>query len=216
MLKIFINGESGKMGVSMIKLIDDDDTFIKVEKGDLITADVVIDFSHPNSTLEILQDCLENKKPLVIGTTGLKNNHIKEIEKASKMIPILIASNMSKGIINLKKSLKNYISNNSESMVCMIEEVHHTEKIDSPSGTAIELKDHILSIDNKKNINSIEITSKRIKNVFGVHKVSFIKKDEVREFMHEALSRNVFSFGALYAAKQISKLAPRIYRFQDI
>ncbi len=216
MLKIFINGESGKMGASIIKLIDDDDSFIRVEKGDLITADVVIDFSHPNSTLEILQDCLENKKPLVIGTTGLKNNHIKEIEKASKMIPILIASNMSKGIINLKKSLKDYISNNSESMNCMIEEVHHIEKIDSPSGTAIELKDHILSIDNKKNINSIEITSKRIKNVFGVHKVSFIKKDEVREFMHEALSRNVFSFGALYAAKQISKLDPRIYRFQDI
>ena len=106
MLKIFINGESGKMGASIIKLIDDDDSFIRVEKGDLITADVVIDFSHPNSTLEILQDCLENKKPLVIGTTGLKNNHIKEIEKASKMIPILIASNMSKGIINLKKSLK--------------------------------------------------------------------------------------------------------------
>ena len=77
MLKIFINGESGKMGVSMIKLIDDDDTFIKVEKGDLITADVVIDFSHPDSTLNILQDCLKNKKPLVIGTTGLKNNHIK-------------------------------------------------------------------------------------------------------------------------------------------
>ena len=216
MLKIFINGESGKMGASIIKLIDDDDSFIKVEKGDLITADVVIDFSPPDSTLKILQDCLENKKPLVIGTTGLKNNHIKEIEKASKMIPILIASNMSKGIINLKKSLKNYISNNSESMVCMIEEVHHTEKIDSPSGTAIELKDHILSIDNKKNINSIEITSKRIKNVFGVHKVSFIKKDEVREFKHEALSRDVFSFGALYAAKQISKLDPRIYRFQDI
>ena len=119
MLKIFINGESGKMGASIIKLIDDDN-FIKVEKGDLITADVVIDFSHPNSTLKILQDCLENKKPLVIGTTGLKNNHIKEIEKASKMIPILIASNMSKGIINLKKSLKNYISNNSELMDCIL------------------------------------------------------------------------------------------------
>ena len=204
------------MGASIIKLIDDDDSFIRVEKGDFITADVAIDFSHPNSTLEILQDCLENKKPLVIGTTGLKNNHIKEIEKASKMIPILIASNMSKGIINLKKSLKNYISNNSELMDCIIEEVHHIEKIDSPSGTAIELKDHILSIDNKKNIRSIEITSKRIKNVFGIHKVSFIKKDDIKEFKHEALSRGVFSSGALYAAKQISKLDPRIYRFQDI
>jgi len=216
MLKIFINGESGKMGKSIIKLIDDDDSFIKVEKGDLVTADVVIDFSHPNSTLKILKDCLENKKPLVIGTTGLNNNHIKEIEKASKMIPILIASNMSKGIINLKKSLKNYISNNPELKDCIIEEAHHTEKIDSPSGTAIELKDYILSFDNKKNIKSIEITSKRIKNVFGVHKVSFIKKDDVQEFKHEALSRNVFSFGALYAAKKISELDPRIYRFQDI
>ena len=216
MLKIFINGESGKMGSSITKLINDDDSLIKVEKRDFMKADVVIDFSHPNSTIKILQDCIENMKPLIIGTTGFKNNHIKEIEKASKIIPILIASNMSKGIINLKEALKNYISNNSESMDCMIEEVHHKEKIDSPSGTAIELKDHILSIDNKKNINSIEITSKRIKNVFGVHKVSFIKKDEVREFMHEALSRDVFSFGALYAAKQISKLDPRIYRFQDI
>ena len=75
MLKIFINGESGKMGASIIKLIDDDDTLIKVEKGDLITADVVIDFSHPNSTLKILQDCLENKKPLVIGLSLI---HISE------------------------------------------------------------------------------------------------------------------------------------------
>ena len=131
------------------------------------------------------------------------------------MIPILIASNMSKGIINLKKSLKDYISNNSESMNCIIEEVHHIEKIDSPSGTAIELKDHILSIDNKKNINSIEIKSKRIK-MYLVSIKFHLSKDKVREFMHEALSRNVFSFGALYAAKQISKLDPRIYRFQDI
>ena len=215
MLKIFINGESGKMGASIIKLIDDDDSFIRVEKGDLITADVVIDFSHPNSTLKILQDCLENKKPLVIGTTGLKNNHIKEIEKASKMIPILIASNMSKGIINLKKSLKDYISNNSESMDCIIEEVHHTEKIDSPSGTAIELKDHILSFNNKKNIKSIEIISKRIKNVFGIHKVSFIKKDDIKEFKHEALSRDVFAYGALHAAERVYALNPGIYRFQD-
>jgi len=204
------------MGSSIIKIINDDDSFIKVEKGDFTTADVVIDFSHPDSTLKILQDCLEHNKPLVTGTTGLNNSHIKEIEKASKMIPILMASNMSKGIINLKESLKNYIRNNSEPMDCMIEEIHHTEKIDSPSGTAIELKDHILSIDNKQNIKSIEIASKRIKNVFGVHKVSFIKKDDVQEFKHEALSRDVFSLGALYAAKKISKLEPCMYIFQDI
>ena len=216
MLKIFINGESGKMGSSIIKLINDDDSFTKVEKEDFKTTDVVIDFSHPDSTLKILQDCIEYKKPLLIGTTGLSNTHLQELEIASKEIPILIASNMSKGIINLKESLKNYISNSSEPMNCMIEEVHHTEKIDTPSGTAIELKDHILSIDNNKNIKSIEITSKRIKNVFGVHKISFINKDVVKEFKHEALSRDVFSNGALYAAKKICKLDPCIYRFQDI
>jgi len=216
MLKIFINGESGKMGASIIKLINDDDSFTKVEKEDFKTTDVVIDFSHPDSTLRILQDCIEYKKPLVIGTTGLNDTHIQELERASKAIPILIASNMSKGIINLKESLKNYIGNNSEPMNCMIEEVHHTEKIDTPSGTAIELKDHILSIDNNKNIRSIDITSKRIKNVFGVHKISFINKDGVKEFKHEALSRDVFSNGALYAAKQICSLDPCVYRFQDI
>ena len=204
MVKIFINGESGKMGSSIIKLINDHN-FIKVEKIKL--ADVVIDFSHPNSTLKILQDCIENKKPLVIGTTGLKNNHIKEIEKASKMIPILIASNMSKGIINLKKSLRNYISNNSESMDCKIEEVHHTEKIDTPSGTALELRDHIISIDNK-NIESIDIKSKRIENVFGIHKVSFVKKDGVTEFKHEALSRDIFARGALDEARYINENEP--------
>ena len=204
------------MGSSIIKLINNDDSFTKVEKEDFKTTDVVIDFSHPDSTLRILQDCIEYKKPLVIGTTGLNDTYIQELERASKAIPILIASNMSKGIINLKESLKNYISNNSEPMNCMIEEVHHTEKIDTPSGTAIELKDHILSIDNNKNIRSIDITSKRIKNVFGVHKISFINKNGVKEFKHEALSRDVFSNGALYAAKQICDLNPCVYRFQDI
>ena len=203
MLKIFINGESGKMGASIIKLIDDDDSFIRVEKGDLITADVVIDFSHPNSTLEILQYSFENKKPLVIGTTGLKNNHIKEIEKASKMIPILIASNMSKGIINLKKSLKDYISNNSESMNCIIEEVHHIEKIDAPSGTALDLRDQVLASDQDNNIESIEIASKRIGNIFGIHKVSFIQEDSIKQFKHESLSRDIFARGALGVAKEL-------------
>ena len=215
MLHIFINGETGKMGSSIAKLIELNDNFTKVKKHDFKISDVVIDFSHPDSTSQILKNCLKERKPLVIGTTGLEKSHMNKIEKASKTIPILIGSNMSKGVIDLKETLKYYLNNNSELIDCVIEETHHTEKIDSPSGTALELKDHIISLNNK-NIKSIEIVSNRVGDVFGIHKVIFIKKNSIKEFKHEALSRDVFAYGALYAAKKIHGLNPAIYRFQDI
>tara|TARA_B100001029_G_scaffold155041_1_gene139635 strand:+ start:814 stop:1461 length:648 start_codon:yes stop_codon:yes gene_type:complete len=215
MLHIFINGETGKMGSSIAKLIELNDNFTKVKKHDFKISDVVIDFSHPDSTSQILKNCLKERKPLVIGTTGLEKSHMNKIEKASKTIPILIGSNMSKGVIDLKETLKYYLNNNSELIDCVIEETHHTEKIDSPSGTALELKDHIISLNNK-NIKSIEIVSNRVGDVFGIHKVVFIKKNSIKEFKHEALSRDVFAYGALYAAKKIHGLNPAIYRFQDI
>lgn len=203
------------MGSSIAKLIELNDNFTKVKKHDFKISDVVIDFSHPDSTSQILKNCLKERKPLVIGTTGLEKSHINKIEKASKTIPILIGSNMSKGVIDLKETLKDYLNNNSELIDCVIEETHHTEKIDSPSGTALELKDHIISLNNK-NIKSIEIVSNRVGDVFGIHKVIFIKKNSIKEFKHEALSRDVFAYGALYAAKKIHGLNPAIYRFQDI
>ena len=203
------------MGSSIAKLIEFNDNFTKVKKHDFKISDVVIDFSHPDSTSQILKNCLKERKPLVIGTTGLEKSHMNKIEKASKTIPILIGSNMSKGVIDLKETLKYYLNNNSELIDCVIEETHHTEKIDSPSGTALELKDHIISLNNK-NIKSIEIVSNRAGDVFGIHKVVFIKKNSIKEFKHEALSRDVFAYGALYAAKKIHGLNPAIYRFQDI
>ena len=203
------------MGSSIIKLIEQNDNLIKVEKEGLSIADVVIDFSHPDSTIEILDCCLKHQKPLVIGTTGLKEDHIKKLEKASIIIPIIIGSNMSKGVIDLKEALKNYLNNNSSELIeCVIEETHHTEKIDSPSGTALELKDYIISLNNK-NIKSIEIVSNRIGDIFGTHKVVFIKRNSIKEFKHEALSRDVFAYGALHAAESVYALNPGIYRFQD-
>ena len=101
-------------------------------------------------------------------------------------------------------------------MNCVIEETHHTEKIDAPSGTALELRDHIVSLDTDKKIKSIEIISNRVGNVFGIHKVSFKNKNSIKEFKHEALSRDVFAYGAIYAAKKICGLNPAIYKFQDI
>ena len=77
------------MGSTIIKLIEDSDNLTKVEEDNFTIADVVIDFSHPDSTIEILDCCLKHQKPLVIGTTGLKEDHIKKLEKASIIIPII-------------------------------------------------------------------------------------------------------------------------------
>ena len=109
----------------------------------IANCDAVIDFSRPESSLKILNQCLENKIPLVIGTTGFNNDQLQIIKEASKHIPLLLSYNMSKGIYALKKSIKDFLSKNKDMFECIIHEVHHKEKVDSPSGTAIELKEII-------------------------------------------------------------------------
>ena len=81
MHKIYVNGATGKMGQAVLKIIEDNDEFAK---DNLLNSDVVIDFSNPISTLQILDECVDNKKPLIIGTTGISEDHLNIIKKASK------------------------------------------------------------------------------------------------------------------------------------
>ena len=178
-------------------------------------ADVLIDFSRPSSTLNILEDCLEHNIPMVIGTTGFNQDELSIIKEASKKIPILLAFNMSKGIYIIKKSIQNFLESNSNKLSCVIEEVHHTEKVDSPSGTAIELKKVIEIADIAKNISSLSIESKRVKGIFGIHKVIFSSDSDYIEFKHEALSRKVFAEGAIEISKLISSKSPKMYELED-
>ena len=178
-------------------------------------ADVLIDFSRPSSTLNILEDCLEHNIPMVIGTTGFNQDELSIIKEASKKIPILLAFNMSKGIYIIKKSIQNFLESNSNKLSCVIEEVHHTEKVDSPSGTAIELKKVIEIADIAKNISSLSIESKRVKGIFGIHKVIFSSDSDYIEFKHEALSRKVFAEGAIEISKLISSKSPKMYDLED-
>ena len=92
MLKIYINGSSGKMGQSLTNLINQSQELNLVTK-DISLSDVVIDFSHPDSTIEIIKDCSTNKIPLIVGTTNLNEETLIEIKMASKYIPILLAAN---------------------------------------------------------------------------------------------------------------------------
>ena len=215
MLKVFINGSSGKMGLSLINLINQNKKFDLITE-DISLSDVVIDFSYPSSTLKIVKECSVIKIPLIIGTTGLNKEILNEINNASKNIPILLASNMSIGILQLKKSIHNFLKSNDNKIDCLIEEIHHSKKVDSPSGTAIEINDFIDLIDDKKNVTSIKINSKRVDDIFGVHKITFINKEKSIYFKHEALSRDIFGTGALECAVNIQKLEPNVYKFEDI
>ena len=215
MLKLFINGSSGKMGLSLINLINQNKGFDLISD-DISLSDVVIDFSHPSSTLNIVKECSSKEIPLIIGTTGLNKKILNEINNASNNIPILLASNMSIGILQLKKSIHNFLKHNENKIDCLIEEVHHSKKIDSPSGTAIEINDFIDLIDDKKNVSAIKINSKRVDDVFGIHKITFTNEETSIYFKHEALSRDIFATGALECAANIHKLEPNLYNFEDI
>lgn len=181
----------------------------------IIDCNVVVDFSRPESSMNIIKKCIENKKPIVIGTTGFNDEQIKIIKQASQNIPVLLSYNMSKGIFFLKESIKDFLLKNHHIFECVIHEVHHTEKVDSPSGTAIELEKTIQTNDTNKIISSICVESERVSDVNGVHEVRFFNKNESIVFRHEALSRNIFSDGAIAIAKAILKKEPNLYSVKD-
>lgn len=215
MIKVFINGLSGKMGSSIADIATQQNDINLIHDKNIKNADVLIDFSRPSSTLNILEDCLDNNIPMVIGTTGFNQAELRAIKEASKKIPILLAFNMSKGIFIIKKSIQDFLESNNNKLNCTIEEVHHAEKVDSPSGTALELKKVIEIADIANNILSLNIESKRVEDVFGIHKVIFSSDSDYIEFKHEALSRKVFAEGAIEISKLISSKSPKMYDLED-
>ena len=213
MLNLFVNGISGKMGSSILNQVSKIENVSIIDS--IIDCNVVVDFSRPESSMNIIKKCIENKKPIVIGTTGFNDEQIKIIKQASQNIPVLLSYNMSKGIFFLKESIKDFLLKNHHIFECVIHEVHHTEKVDSPSGTAIELEKTIQTNDTNKIISSICVESERVSDVNGVHEVRFFNKNESIVFRHEALSRNIFSDGAIAMAKAILKKEPNLYSVKD-
>lgn len=215
MPNIFINGISGKMGKAILELSQKDNVIsVEISKSSK-KIDVVIDFSRPDSAIQNLQEFKISNIPFVIGTTGFTSEQLKFIKKESLTRPIMLSFNMSKGVFTLKNSIKKFLQDNIQAFECNIEEIHHTSKVDSPSGTAIEIRNLIKKYDSENKISSINIDSKRIGDVFGIHKVSFKNNINEIEFKHEALSRNVFAEGALDAAKNILNKEPGLYQLED-
>ena len=182
---------------------------------DLNNISAVIDFSSPEGLTACINFCIENSIPLISGTTGLSAEQLETLRTAKKFIPILLASNMSLGVSNLKSSIEQYLLSISTPSKCKIIEIHHTNKKDSPSGTAIEIKSFLENLPGSKIDGLIDVHSYRIGNIFGIHRIIFENAKGITTFQHIANSRNIFARGALKAAKWINTEQAGEYSFAD-
>jgi len=252
-LKVSITGCLGRMGTQLIKTIKKNKQIQIVsvtegkigEKrkiGNLIiqknsinafkNTSVIIDFTTPNCTIEVLKIAKRLRKKVVIGTTGFGLKQEKYIKNISKFIPVLKAGNMSLGI-NVLIYLAELTSKSlgSKYLIKIMEE-HHKHKKDYPSGTALMLGEgaakgrgkSLKNIMGKKSLNKnnfpfgkkINFSSKRKGEIVGNHSVLFSNNMEVINLTHNAYDRSLYSEGALHAAQWLTKKRPGYYSMRDV
>ena len=195
-------------------------------------SDVIVDFTVPKCTLEILKIALKLKKRVVIGTTGFTQKEEILIKKYSKKIPILKAGNMSLGV-NLLMYLTEIASGClGDDYLSKVFEIHHKHKKDYPSGTALMLgkgiadgkNKNLYSLIGKKFLNmkffpygkKINFNSVRKGEVIGKHEVAFSSGKEIITLNHEAFDRALYSDGALTAAKWLASKRAGLYSMRDL
>ena len=251
-INLAITGCMGKMGQQIIKSVKRDKNFkltaltenrkinkkingIKIDLNDENTfkkVNLIIDFTVPKCTFEILKIASKLKKRVIIGTTGFTENEENIIKKFSKKIPILKAGNMSLGI-NLLMYLSEIASSSLRGeFLSKVFEVHHKRKKDYPSGTALMLGQGIAIGKNKnfykligkKYLNKktfpygkkINFNSIRKGEIIGKHEVKFSSGKEIITLNHEAFDRALYSEGALTAAKWLMNKKPGLYSMRDL
>ncbi len=248
MIKIIMNGCNGKMGQVISRIVAEDSACEIVAGFDIADngtntypvytnpadfkgdADVVIDFSHPDSLEGLLAYCKEKKLPVIVATTGLSNQQKNIMEAASAHIPVFFSANMSLGInllIDLAKKATKLLG---ESFDIEIIEKHHNQKIDAPSGTALAIADAIsedMDTDaeyvydrhtsrKKRKKSEIGIHAVRGGTIVGEHSVIFAGTDEIIELKHQAASKEIFAVGAVKAAKFLAGKTAGMYCMNDL
>ena len=251
-INLSISGCMGRMGQQLIKSANKNKIFklvsltenrkinktisgIKPELNSINSfkkANIIIDFTVPKCTLEILKIASKQKKKVVIGTTGFTKKEENLIKKFSKKIPILKAGNMSLGV-NLLTFLTEVASRSlGKNFLSKVYEVHHKHKKDYPSGTALMLGRGIAigknkdfySLIGKKYLNKksfpygkkINFNSIRKGEVIGEHQVTFSNGKEIVTLNHESFDRALYSEGALEAAKWLINKKPGLYSMRDL
>ena len=183
-------------------------------KEEILKADIAIEFSTPQAAVSNIKFCLENNIPIVSGTTGWLAHYDKMIKLCeNRNGSFIYASNFSIGV-NLFFSINEYVSNLMEpwkDYQVSIEEVHHNQKLDIPSGTAVTLAEEIIRNSDKKNwelngteAENINITAKRINDIKGTHIINYDSNIDTISIKHEAHSRDGFALGAILAAEWLA------------
>ena len=215
----------GKMGKAIEKIAEERghkivlicNSEVSVTHADFTNVDLAIEFTQPKLAVDHIEFCIEKKIPIIVGTTGW-NDKLVEVEKKVKELngSLLHASNFSIGVnvfFELNKKLAELMSGKN-GYAASIEEIHHIQKIDSPSGTAITLADGILEKNDDyiswvlgkdevpyTNPNQLSLTSYRKPDVPGTHSVKYSSGIDTIEITHEAHNRKGFALGAVIAAE---------------
>ena len=250
-INITITGALGRMGKILIKRISKNKNLklfsltdiksgktingIKIQKNNIKAfkeTDVIIDFSRPIASLEVLDYAKKFKKKVIIGTTGFNSKQNNLIKNYSKKIAIFKSGNMSLGI-NLLEYIVSILSKKiPESYQIGINDNHHKRKVDYPSGTALMLANAVSKGKNKNpesikgkmflnksgslQKNKVNFFITRKGNTIGKHSVNFNNKIENIELKHTAFSRDLFADGALNAAVWIRKKNRGLFNMQDM
>ena len=251
-INLAVTGCMGRMGQQIIKSAKSDKDFklvaltenkkinrkilgVKLEQNTelaLKKSNLIIDFTIPKCTFQVLKIASKLKKRVVIGTTGFTKKEENLIKNFSKKIPILKAGNMSLGINLLMYLTEITASSLGNKFLSKIFEVHHKHKKDYPSGTALMLgkgialgkKRDFYSLLGKKYLNKktfpfgnkINFNSIRRGEIIGEHEVKFSSGKEIITLNHEAFDRALYSEGALLAAKWLMTKKPGLYSMRDL
>ena len=245
MLRVIISGYSGSMGKVLTKCANEDSeleivcgsskddldvpfkTYHKMSEVEEL-ADVIIDFSHHSTIEDTLSYAIKTKTPIVIATTGFKDEELTKIKKASNIIPIFHSSNMSLGVNVLVKLVKEAAKSLNGFDIEIIEK-HHNKKLDAPSGTAVMIANGVKEVlpdseyiygrhgrSDKRSSNEIGIHAIRGGTIVGEHTTIFAGHDEVVEIKHSAQSKDIFAKGAIAAAKFLVKQEAGYYNMNNM
>jgi len=227
----------GRMGQAVVNLAESSENFEIVAKTDVnipissisVIPDVIIDFSIPASTMEVLEFAKTNNVATVIATTGFDEIQNNKILEYSKDFPIFKSANMSIGINLMLELISKAAQVLQDEVDIEIIEKHHNKKVDAPSGTALLLADEIKKVitdaqycyerQSKKEArkkNEIGIHAVRGGTIVGEHSVLFLGADEVLEIKHNVFNRSIFANGSLIAAKWLVNKENGLYSMKDL
>lgn len=249
MIRVIMNGCNGKMGQCITDICRNDPEISIVAGIDVFTgianeypvfsslnacnvkADVIIDFSNAAAVDELLEYCRKREMPVVLCTTGLSEEQLKQVDKTAQSTAVLKSANMSLGVNTLLELLRKAAMVFGPAGFDMeIVEKHHNQKVDAPSGTALALADAMNeALENayeykydrskervKRDKHEIGISAVRGGTIVGEHEVIFAGQDEVIEFKHTAYSKAVFAKGAVEAAKFLAGKPAGRYDMADV